>query len=386
MGRNRLAVNIFFFVNGFLYANWVSRIPRVQEIYALDNSTLGIMLLCISIGALVAMPLAGFLIARYGSHRITAICALLFISSIPLIPLATNLIMLGVIFFFMGSFTGMKDVAMNAQAVLVEKEYKRPIMSSFHAIFSAGMMIGAGTGALYTRFEIDLFPHLFSCVLLCVLPVLWGIRNLIPDEVVETEAGEGGLRMPSKALLGIGLIAFCCMLGEGAMADWTTNYLEKIVKASPSLAPIGLAAFSMAMMLGRFVGDRLRANWGDGKLLINSSLIALFGIGLSVGVLSPFAAITGFFLVGLGLATIVPIAFSVAGNMPGVKPGVGISMVTTIGYSGFLFGPPIIGFVADWQDLRIAMGLIAFLFIIMTLLSFNLRKRTERKLSPTTYQ
>ncbi|NET31920.1 MAG: MFS transporter [Cyanothece sp. SIO1E1] len=384
MGRNRLAVNIFFFVNGFLYANWVSRIPRVQEIYALDNSMLGIMLLCISIGALVAMPLAGYLIARYGSHRITAICAVLFISSIPLIPLANNLITLGTIFFFMGSFTGMKDVAMNAQAVLVEKEYKRPIMSSFHAIFSAGMMIGAGTGALYTRFQIDLFPHLFSGVLLCVIPVIWGIRNLIPDEVMEAESGEGGLRLPSKALLGIGLIAFCCMLGEGAMADWTTNYLEKIVQASPSLAPLGLAAFSMAMMLGRFVGDRLRANWGDGKLLINSSLIALFGIGLSIGVMSPYTAIAGFFLVGLGLATIVPIAFSVAGNMPGVKPGVGISMVTTIGYSGFLFGPPIIGFVADWQDLRIAMGLIAFLFIIMTLMSFNLRRRTAGNLSPST--
>lgn len=379
MGRNRLAVNIFFFVNGFLYANWVSRIPRIQEIYALDNSMLGIMLLCISIGALLAMPLAGYLIARYGSHRITAICAVLFIASIPLIPLASNLITLGAIFFFMGSFTGMKDVAMNAQAVLVEKEYKRPIMSSFHAIFSAGMMIGAGTGALYTRFQIDLFPHLFSGVLLCILPVIWGIRNLIPDEVIEADSGEGGLRLPSKALLGIGLIAFCCMLGEGAMADWTTNYLEKIVKASPSLAPLGLAAFSMAMMLGRFVGDRLRANWGDGKLLINSSLIALLGIGLSIGILSPYTAILGFFLVGLGLATIVPIAFSTAGNMPGVKPGVGISMVTTIGYSGFLFGPPIIGFLADWQNLRIALGLIALLFVIMTLLSFNLRKKTEQQ-------
>lgn len=383
MKNNRLAVNIFFCVNGFLYANWVSRIPRIQETYQLDNSTLGIMLLCISIGALAAMPLAGFLIARFGSHRITAICAVLFISSIPLIPLANNLIVLGIIFFFMGSFTGMKDVAMNAQAVLVEKEYKRPIMSSFHAIFSAGMMVGAGTGALFTRFELDLFPHLLSVVLLCVLPVVWGIRNLITDEVTISDKREGGLRLPSRALLGIGLIAFCCMLGEGAMADWTTNYLEKIVHASPSLAPVGLAAFSMAMMLGRFAGDRLRANWGDRRLLINSSLMALAGIALSIGVLSPYASITGFFLIGLGLATIVPIAFSTAGNLPGIKPGVGISMVTTIGYSGFLFGPPIIGFIADWQDLRVAMGLIAILFVIMTILSLNLSMKPEEKLSTT---
>ena len=220
-----------------------------------------------------------------------------------------------------------------------------------------------------------------SVVLFSVLPVLWGIRHLVPELVTETEKEESGLQLPSRSLWGIGLIAFCCMLGEGAMADWTTNYLEKTVQATPSLAPLGLAAFSMAMMLGRFAGDRLRANWGDGKLLINSSILAVIGISLSVGVLSPYTAIAGFFLVGLGLATIVPIAFSTAGNMPGIKPGVGISMVTTIGYSGFLFGPPIIGFIADWQDLRVAMGLIAFLFVIMTLLSLNLRRKTERSFS-----
>lgn len=379
MKRNRLAVNIFFFVNGFLFANWVSRIPRIQEVYQLNNSALGIMLLCISIGALIAMPLAGVLIARQGSHRITAVCALLFISSIPFIPLAPNLIVLGITFFFMGSFTGMKDVAMNAQAVLVEKAYRKPIMSSFHAIFSAGMMLGAGTGAIYTSYQVDLFPHLLSVVLLCVLPVIWGIRHLVQDEVAPVEVGEGGMRWPSKSLLGIGLIAFCCMLGEGAMADWTTNYLEKVVLAPAALAPIGLAAFSMAMMLGRFVGDRLRANWGDPKLLINSSLLSLAGIGISLGILSPWATITGFFLIGLGLATIVPIAFSTAGNMPGVKPGVGISMVTTIGYSGFLFGPPIIGFLADWQGLRMAMGFIAVLFLIMTFLSLNLARKTAQE-------
>jgi fucose permease len=168
------------------------------------------------------------------------------------------------------------------------------------------------------------------------------------------------------------------MLGEGAMADWTTNYLEKVVLAPAALAPIGLASFSMAMMLGRFVGDRLRANWGDPKLLINSSLLSLAGIGISLSILSPWATITGFFLIGLGLATIVPIAFSRAGNMPGVKPGVGISMVTTIGYSGFLFGPPIIGFLADWQGLRMAMGFIAVLFLMMTFLSLNLAQQTAK--------
>ncbi|MEZ5039157.1 MAG: MFS transporter [Saprospiraceae bacterium] len=379
MNANRLAVNILFFINGFLYGNWVSRIPYIQEIYGLDNSTLGLILLCMSIGAVVSMPVAGLLISRLGSHQVATVCAILFLLIIPFIPVASNLIVLGIIYFLMGSFTGMKDVAMNAQAVLVEQQLKKPIMSSFHAIWSAGMMLGAGAGAIYTRYHVDLFPHLLSVVIPCGVLLLWAIKHLIVDEVSPTAPGEGGFRWPNRSLVGLSLVVFCSMLGEGAMADWSTNYLEKEVKASPSLAPIGLAAFSMAMMFGRFIGDWLRSNFGDYKLLITSSLIALTGIGISLSILSPYTAIGGFFLVGIGLATIVPIAFSRAGSLPGIKPGLGISMVTTIGYAGFLFGPPIIGFLADWQSLRSALTFIALLFLIMTILSASLSISMTRK-------
>jgi len=237
-------------------------------------------------------------------------------------------------------------------------------------------MIGAGAGALFTTLEQDLVTHLWIIALVNLLLALWSIRPLIPDDVKKSATKEeGGFRLPDRSLLGIGLIAFCCMLGEGAMADWSTNYMERIAAAQVSIAPLGLAAFSTAMMIGRIFGDWARQRLGDSRLLIWSSLTALLGLVITLLWISVPVLILGFFLVGLGLATIVPIAYSVAGNAKGLAPGLGISMVTTIGYSGFLFGPPIIGFLADWQTLRIAFGFILLLFLIMTLLSWqNSRK------------
>ncbi|GJM34011.1 MAG: MFS transporter [Saprospiraceae bacterium] len=368
----RFAVSIIFFNNGFLYANWVSRLPRIQEIYGLDNGSLGMILLAVALGALVAMPFAGWVISSKGTRQITSIGALLFCGVIPFIPLMPGPLFLVALFFCMGITTGILDVAMNAQAVVVESSRKKPIMSSFHAIFSAGMMIGAGTGALFTSLNVTLFQHLIIISVFSLALAIWGIRYLLPDPVSATISNEKpGFRWPTKALVGIGFIAFCCMLGEGAMADWSTNYMRNVAKADKSLAPMGLAAFSFAMMLGRFMGDRMRIALGDSRLLMLSSLTAFLGMLLAILVAQPLVVIAGLFIVGLGLATIVPIAYSTAGAMPGLAPGVGISMVTTIGYSGFLFGPPLIGFLADWQGLRLALLLVLVLFVAMALLSFR---------------
>jgi len=159
------------------------------------------------------------------------------------------------------------------------------------------------------------------------------------------------------------------MLGEGAMADWSTNYMENIAQASKALAPIGLSAFALAMTIGRIFGDSARARFGDRKLMMICGLIATIGIVFTMTFIHPYAVILGLFITGIGLSSIVPIAYSIAGNTKDLPPGVGLAMVTTVGYSGFLFGPPLIGLIADWQSLRIALGLVAFLFVAMTLLS-----------------
>jgi MFS family permease len=158
------------------------------------------------------------------------------------------------------------------------------------------------------------------------------------------------------------------MLGEGAMSNWSVNFMEKVAHASVTLAPIGLSAFATAMTVGRIFGDRIRARLGDKKMIIIGGTLATSGLLFTLILSSPLASITGFFFVGLGLSTIVPIAYSIAGNTKDLSPGVGLAMVTTVGYSGFVVGPPIIGFIANWQSMRIALAFVAVLFIVMTIL------------------
>lgn len=375
---NRIAVKVAFFLNGFIYANWVSRLPRIQELYNADNGTIGLVLLAMSLGAVVAMPFTGWIIIRNGSRVITLIAVVLYCAFVPLIPFMPNVIALFGLYLIMGIVTGTLDVAMNAQAVMVEKAYQKPIMTSFHALFSIGMALGAWCGALFADLKFDLSYHLSAIVIISLIAAFWVSRNLIHDRPQANTKEDGPLfRFPSKALISVGIIAFCCMMGEGAMSDWTVNYMENIAKASVTVAPIALSAFATAMTIGRIFGDRIRSSWGDTKLIMTGGVISSAGLALSLIFPDPIIAIAGFFLVGLGLSTIVPITYSIAGNAKGLPSGVGLAMVTTVGYAGFLFGPPIIGFIADLSNLRVGLSVVIILFIVMTTLAFARMKTAE---------
>lgn len=379
MLRNRIAVKMAFFLNGFVYANWVSRLPRIQEQYHADNGTIGIVLLAMSVGAVGAMPFTGWLITKNGSRAVTLFSVSSYCVLVPLIPLAEHLPLLIALFAAIGIANGTLDIAMNAQAVMVEQKYRRPIMTSFHALFSIGMASGAWCGALFAELSNGLTDHFLIVSTGSLLLVIWVKFNLIRDQPA---AGQGSdepvFRMPSRVLLTVGLIAFCCMMGEGAISDWSVNYMENIARSPKVFAPVALSAFGTAMTLGRLFGDRFRARWGDARLIVAGGAIATAGISMALLVPLPHVAIAGFFLVGIGLSTIVPITYSIAGNTPGLPSGVGLAMVTTVGYSGFLFGPPLIGFLADTFNLRIALLLIAFLFAGMTALGLFRRGRTAR--------
>jgi MFS family permease len=366
---SRIAVKLIFFINGFVHANLAARFPRVQELFDIDNGTLGFVLLSSSVGALLAMPFTGWLIIRNGSRRITIFSIFLYCIFVPLVPLMPGLAGLVVLFFIMGLTAGMLDVSMNSQAVMVEKIHQKPIMTSFHALFSIGMVAGAFCGALFVKLETTLFVHFAVIVGMSVAAAAWARYHLIHDKPKEKEVDGPAFRLPNAAMVSIGVIAFCCMLGEGAMADWSTNYMENIAMASPALAPIGLSAFALAMTIGRFFGDGARLKFGDRKLMVMCGIISTMGIALTLLFNNPYSVIAGLFIIGIGLSSIVPIAYSIAGNSKNLPPGVGLAMVTTVGYSGFLFGPPIIGLLANWQSLRIALMVVAFLFVIMTFLS-----------------
>jgi MFS family permease len=372
MKINRLAVSLFFFTNGFQYANWVARLPEVQQLYGVSNARLGTILLCSAAGAISAMPFAGLLTVRFGSRWVTIATAIAFVLLIPVIPLISNLWLIGVLFFLFGVFGGSEDVAMNGQAVYVERMYNRPILSSFHGIWSVGTALGAGFGALFAKFGIELFTHFLTISAMSLGLIVWAAFNLIKDDPLSTTTEKSAqdeenstFRLPTKAILPLGIIAFCGMTGEGSIADWAAIYMHKTIGQDEAFSALAFGSFATAMTIGRLTGDRFTEKFGNRKQLIISSLLAIFGLTLALAVSNPYLVLVGFFIVGLGIATIVPIIYSAAGNTEGVSPSVGIAMATTIGYTGFFVGPPVIGYLADAFSLRIGLAFGLLLFVIM---------------------
>jgi len=370
----RLAVKTIFFLNGFVHANYYSRLPRVQELYQIGDATIGIVLLSTAFGAMLAMPFSGWLIIRNGSRKIGLFSVYMYCGLVPLIPICPGLISLIGVFFLLGVSSGMLDVAMNAQAVMIEQRWGKPIMTSFHAFFSIGMALGALTASFFSKMGTSLFMHLSIITVLNLIVITIARFYFLHDKPEKKQSEEPAFRLPNAAMVGVGIIALCSMLGEGAMADWSTNYMENFAHASVILAPFGLAAFAFAMTIGRLFGDSARVKYGDRKLIVICGLIASAGLVMAILFVNPVMVIIGFFIVGIGLATIVPIAYSIAGNAKGLPSGVGIAMVTTVGYSGFFFGPPVMGFLSDLVTLRFALILVLFLFLVMTLLGYRYKQ------------
>jgi MFS family permease len=376
MKINRLAISSFFFFIGFLYANWVARLPELQRLFGVSNATLGTLLLCWAAGAIVAMPFTGWLSVRFGTRSVSQITAFVFCLLVPVIPLFSNLWLIGSLFFLLGMNNGALDVTINGQAVYVERMYDKPIMSSFHGVFSVGMALGAGSGALFAMFSVPLFPHLLVVSCLCFALISWASFHLIKDETTNTAKNtEGGqtFRLPTKAILPLGIIAFCGMTGEGSMADWSAIYMHKTVGMNEAFSALAFGSFAASMTVGRIFGDYFTRELGKRKLLIYSSLLSFSGLALAILMPSAYIVLFGFFCVGLGLANVVPIVYSTAGNTEGVTPSVGIAMSTTIGYTGFFIGPPVIGYLSDLFSLKIGFVFTLILFVIMFFLVLKKR-------------
>lgn len=375
MKTNRIAVSIFFLINGILYANWVARLPEIQQMYGVSNAILGNLLLCIAAGSMTAMPFSGWLTVRFGSRALTATTGFLFCTLVPIIPLLNNLWVVGVLFFAIGISVGSMDVSMNGQAVYVERMYQKPLMSSFHAMFSIGMAGGAGISALFAEFQIGLFPHFLIAAICCMMLVLWATFHLVNERSNESANGnnQSGFRLPTKAILPLGIIAFCGMTGEGSMADWSAIYMNKVVGKDEAFSALAFGFFAAAMTIGRIFGDYFIARLGNNQMLLLNALASIMGLSVMLLFPYPYLVLIALFLVGLGLATVVPIIYSAAGNTPGVAPSVGIAMATTVGYAGFFVGPPTIGYLADLFSLRIGLMFSLILFVAMLVLIRRVR-------------
>jgi MFS family permease len=250
--------------------------------------------------------------------------------------------------------------------------YKRPILASFHGVWSIGTASGAGFGALFAQYGIGLFYHFLTISMLSLAAILWASLHLIKDDILsnetdvaKNETDNSTFRLPTKAILPLGIIAFCGMTGEGSIGDWSAIYMHKMIGQSEAFSALAFGAFTLAMTIGRLVGDAFTEKYGKRKQLIVTSLLAIIGMSLTLAFINPYTVLIGFFIVGLGISTIVPIVYSAAGNTEGVTPSVGIAMATTIGYSGFFVGPPVIGYLADVYSLRIGLLFSLVLFIVM---------------------
>jgi len=364
----RLAVAAVFFVSGAGFANWVTRIPIVQQKLGLSNGALGVALLGTAVGALLAMPTTGWLVARVGSRSVTKLAVLAYCITLPLPTLAPNLPLLTIALAVFGAVYGILDVAMNAQAIAVEQRYRRPIMSSFHGLYSVGGIAGAAGGGLVASLGVNPIRHLVGAALLLGLVAVVASRRLLPTDV-DIVTPVPALVVPKRSLVKLGIVAFCVMLSEGAMADWSAVYLHGTLKMRPGLAAAGYAIFSLAMAVGRLNGDRLTQVLGPVGMVRLGGTMAATGLGLSLLIAQPTAALIGFACVGVGLSSLVPIVFSAAGNTPGIAPGVALAAVTTTGYGGFLCGPPLIGFAADVLSLRIALGIVVIMCAMSAVLA-----------------
>jgi len=353
----RVAITVVFGLNGVVYGSWASRIPAIQNRLDLSAGALGIALAGVAAGALVAMPLSGSWSARAGSRRVTrsflvAVCVLLALAG-----LAPSLGLLIVATFAYGAANGALDVAMNTQGTSIEKRAGRLILSSLHAGFSAGGLLGALIGAAAAAADLDVRVHLALVGAIALAIGLPMTRDLLPADADAAPEGPSFAR-PSRALWALGILAFCCLLAEGAAADWSAVYVEDALDAPAGQAALAFAAFSATMTLGRLAGDRLAGAFGSVRLLRVCGLVAGAGIGGALLLAMPGAAIVGFGLLGAGLSVVVPIVFRSAASVPGAAAGPSLAAVSTLGYLGFLAGPPIVGGLAEVTSLPAALSVV----------------------------
>lgn len=362
-----MAISAVFFGNGFGIGTWAAQLPRFKAALGLSDGELSFALLAFGLGAVVLMPVVGWLAAAIGSGRVVLASSFGFAATLLLPGLAPTLPLLVAASLLAGACNGAMDVSMNTNATVVERAWGSAIMSSFHAFFSLGGLVGAAASGLLISAGLDIVRTLLlSCL---VMGALFLAAAFFTINEEEPSAGGHGLAWPRGAVMGLAVLTLLCFLVEGAIVDWSAIYLRTVAGASLEAAVTGFAAFSLTMTICRFMGDYAVRHLGRVRTVMFGSLLAAAGLGLALAVPQPLIGSIGFALVGLGLANVVPVLFSTAGETPGIPPSMGVAMVATLGYAGLLFGPPFIGFGGDLIGLRPMLGLLVLLALVIALVS-----------------
>jgi hypothetical protein len=366
----RAGVTVVFFVNGALFASWASRIPALSDRVGATTGALGLALLAPAVAAIIAMPTVGRLLPGRSSRTFCLFSSAGLMGAVLLPGVARSVPALAVSLFTVGLCSSSMDLAMNAQGVTIERRMGRPILSSLHAAFSFGGFAGAALGALAAALSIAPLPQLAFAALLFGIPGLLAIRPLLREDE-DADAHAPALtprRLPSRLAL-LGVACFFCLMAEGGSSDWSAKLVRDGLAGSAAFGAITYAVFSIMMASGRLIADPLWKRWGSVVLLRRSGALAAVGFaaGLAIGTVG--SALVGFAALGLGLAGVVPTLFRAGADQPGVPTGPALAAVSSLGYLGFLAGPPLIGGVAQLTSLRAACSLLVLAGALVMLLA-----------------
>ncbi|HEY0508602.1 MAG TPA: MFS transporter [Blastococcus sp.] len=382
--RLRAAVTALFVLDGAVFGSWAARVPDVAASVGADHSALGVALLCLSLGALVCMRFTGAWCARFGAGPVSAVGGVA-VSAAALLPgLVSSVPALCLALFVFGAATGMVNVAANAVGVQVEASVGRPILSGLHAGFSLGGLAGALVGGALSP-VLGVAGHLALVAAAGLFISAWALPALVGAGRTTTpephRPAGAAIRRPTAVLVVLGAIAGCTAFGEGALTDWGALLLREHLGAPATVAAAGYAGFSLAMACGRLAGGRLLQAMGERRLLVGGALLAAAGAVAAVTTSSVAVALTGFVVVGLGLANVFPLAIGRAGLLGGAR---GIALATTVGYTGLLGGPPAIGLLAEAAGLPLALGSVAVLALVAAVLVLTVSGEHVRMPHPRT--
>ncbi|EMR04006.1 MFS transporter [Cesiribacter andamanensis] len=365
--RQRLALSALFFQSGLCFSTWASRIPDIKEAFAFSDSELGSLLLIRPLGALFALPISGYVVDAFGSRRAATVGIIGFSISLVMLGLAPSVPLLGASILFFGMFANLLNISVNAQALVVQQHFGRVIMASFHGLWSLAGFCGAGIGALMLYLQVPVVNHFMLISLSVIILLLLSVRHL------SRESGAGGskklvLKRPDRHLLILASIAFCGLICEGCMFDWSGVYFKQVIGAQEGMVAAGYMSFLGMMALGRFISDYFSNRYGSATIIRISGLLICLGLLTAVLYPSLLTGILGFFLVGAGTSSVIPLTYTEVGKNESFSPGIALAMVSTMGYVGFLLGPPLIGFIADLLSLRASFALVALVGLTITVI------------------
>ena len=368
LDRIRWAVSSFYFAMGLCFATWASRIPHIKSDLNLSDGQLGTILFALPLGQLTMMYFSGKLVTRFGSHRILPFAILMYAFSLTNLGLAQNAWQLALGLYVFGVCGNLTNISVNTQGIYTEGLFKRTIMSSFHGMWSLAGFTGALVGLGMLALDLSTYLHFLIVAFIASLLIAINFKFLVKAKEKIKAVKKKGFQKPDKTLVLLGVIGFCSMASEGIMFDWSGVFFKDIIKVPGALVVLGYTSFMIMMASGRFFGDGLIQKFGRKKVMQISGI--MISTGFFTAVLFPYLipSTLAFMVIGLGVSTVVPTLYSIAGKHPTIPTGEALTVVSSVSFLGFLMGPPVIGYIAELSSLRFSfafIGIFGFAIALM---------------------